>query len=117
MESLTVQQRLHDICSRCGLSEEIVKRVLSAERDSIVESLKHGERATLIGRCVLRPEIRQKLETGGRIQTYVKVTADPIYQIERELAKQVDFEPRSNEEEDDQKLPEGIRVAQIQQLL
>ena len=67
MESLTVQQRLKDICSRCGLSEEIVKRVLSAERDSIVESLKHGERATLIGRCVLRPEKRQKLETGGRI--------------------------------------------------
>lgn len=112
---LTVQQRLDDICKRQGMSEEIVRRVLKAERDSAIDSLKRGENATLIGRCVLKPDIRQKVEIGGQVKTYIKVGAEAAYAVKSELAKYEDFETGSQQEEDS--LPEGIRVAQIQSLL
>ena len=50
MVGMTTQDRLNDICEISGLSEDIVRRVFDAERQSIVKSLRKGERATLIGR-------------------------------------------------------------------
>lgn len=55
MGGMTVQERIDDICKKSGMSEDIVRRVLNAEKASVIESLKRGERATIIGRCILRP--------------------------------------------------------------
>ncbi|MBO5388684.1 MAG: hypothetical protein J6A59_11190 [Lachnospiraceae bacterium] len=57
MEGMTTQERYNDICKICGLSEDIVRRVLNAERQSVANSLKRGERATLVGRVTIRPEL------------------------------------------------------------
>ena len=48
---MTVKERIQDIMDICGLSEDIVRRVLAAERESIKKSLRRGEKVTLIGRC------------------------------------------------------------------
>ena len=38
---------------------------MDAERKSVAKSLRKGERANLIGRAVIRPELRRKLMVGG----------------------------------------------------
>lgn len=57
MVGMNAKQRIDDICAISGLSEDIVRRVMSAERESIIRSLKRGERSALLGRAVIRPRI------------------------------------------------------------
>ena len=47
---MTAQERIEDISKISGFSVEICRRVLNAETESIIKSLKRGERATLSGR-------------------------------------------------------------------
>lgn len=115
MDGMTVQQRLNDICKRSGMSEDIVRRVIQAERAQILEQLKRGERATLIGRCVIRPDIRSKVSIGGQSQTYIKASADVAYALQNDLQKYDRFVVDNNTEDDT--LPDGIRMVQLQQLL
>ena len=82
---MTVQQRVDDIAKRSNLSPEIVRSVLNAETESIVESLEQGQRATLIGRVTLRPEIRTRLRVGGTVQKQIKVQLSLASQIEEHL--------------------------------
>lgn len=85
---MTVRDRLQDISERSGFSESIVRAVLDAERESIIESLKRGEKATLIGRCTLIPTMRNKLiNTEMRLERYVAVTAKPSSIIKAEMGK------------------------------
>ena len=114
MNGMTTQDRLDDICKISGLSEEIVRRVFDAERQSIVKSLKKGERATLIGRCVIRPELRSKLEVGGETKRYVKLHASVANSMEAYLQEMSGFE---TEEADSNELPEGILINQIPSLV
>jgi len=58
---VTVADRLTDISKRCGYSEEVVRAVLNAEADSIAVSLRKGERATIIGRVTIIPNVTAKL--------------------------------------------------------
>ena len=92
MNGMTTQERLNDICEISGLSENIVRRVFEAERQSIVNSLKRGERATLLGRCVIRPEIRSKIEVGGDRKTYIKLRANVASSMVAYLKDMTDFE-------------------------
>lgn len=110
MNGMTTQERLDDICAISGLSEDIVRRVQSAERDSIVKSLKRGERATLIGRAVLRPEIKKKLEVGGTFESYIKVNATVASSLEAMLSETTGFECDTEPED------YGIRLNQIPSL-
>lgn len=114
MNGMTVQQRLDDICKRQGMSEEIVRRVLQAEKASVLDSLKKGEKATLIGRCVIRPELRSKVDVGGDVRDYIKTSASVAYTLQNELQNCSEFE---KSEESDNQIPEGIRITQISQLL
>lgn len=116
MNGMTTQDRLNDICQISGLSEEIVRRVFDAERESIAKSLKRGERATLIGRCVIRPEIRSRLEIDGSTKRFVKLKAQVTSSLEAKLKDVTGFEI---EEDDDnsESLPEGIWTTQIQDLV
>lgn len=85
MSSLSVKERISDISKRCGMSEDIIRRVLDAERQSIVESLKRGERATLIGRCILEPDIRSCIRDrtlGRKIVVKAKPTISLLSELE-----------------------------------
>lgn len=110
MKSMTVQERIDDIVKRSGFSEEIVRRVLNAERESILESLKHGERATLIGRCTIVPELRKSLDIGGKIKTVIKLKASPSYSLESELVGLEGFIKRDTGDDDND---EGIMLRQL----
>ena len=94
MKGMSTQERLDDICNISGLSESIVRRVLEAERQSIAKSLKKGERATLIGRCVIRPEIRSKVGIGvPPVQiNYIKLTSQVSSSMEALLQDLTGFE-------------------------
>lgn len=114
MNGMTTQERLDDICKISGLSEDIVRRVFDAERQSIAKSLRKGERATLIGRCVIRPELRSKIEIGGKSVQYIKLYSTVAASMENLLKDMTDFEvdDSSNYEE----LP-GILTKQISALV
>lgn len=108
MRGMTTQERLEDICSISGLSENVVRRVLDAERQSIAKSLKKGERATLIGRCVIRPEIRSKIEIGGQQSTYIKLSSSVATSMESLLQGMTGFEAQDEDEN-----TEGVWTPQI----
>lgn len=113
MQGMTTQERIDDICKISGLSEDIVRRVFDAERQSIAKSLRKGERATLIGRCVIRPEIRSKIEIGGNPVTYVKLHSSVAASMEALLKDVSNFEVDSDDTEEVQ----GIMVKQISALV
>ena len=113
MNGMTTQERLNDICGLCGLSEDIVRRVFDAERQSIAKSLRKGERATLIGRCVIRPETRTKLAVGGNLEYYVKLKSSVTSSMEALLSGVSEFEVEGDENEE---IP-GIITNQIQALV
>lgn len=113
MNGMTTQDRLNDICAISGLSEEIVRRVFDAERESIVKSLKRGERATLIGRCVIRPEMRTQFNIDGSSRNFIKLKAQVTASMEAKLKDVTDFDVDGSYEE----LPEGILITQIPDLV
>ena len=92
MTGMTTQERINDICALSGLSEDIVRRVMNAEKKSIVKSLRRGERANLIGRVVIRPEIRRRLVVGGEFENYIKLTANVASSLESMLDDLSGFE-------------------------
>lgn len=114
MKGKTTQERYDEICSLSGMSEDVVRRVLSAEKQSIVNSLKRGERATLIGRCVLRPEIKGRLGIGCEVTNYIKVSAEVASSLEASLDGMTDFDIETEDVEDN---AEGIRLNQIPALV
>ena len=89
---MTVNERIIDIQKRTGLSENIIRSVLKAETDSVIESLKKGERATLIGRCTFTPIKKSKLEVGGVLNTCLRVSVKASTKIENILRETEDFE-------------------------
>ena len=111
MKGMTAQERYEEISKLSGFSTDVVRRVLSAEKQSIINSLKRGERATLMGRCVIIPELRRKLEVGGNFSYCIKLKAKPASALESALRDLTDFE--GVEDKDD----ENIELLQIPSLL
>lgn len=118
MDGLTTQERLVDISRRTGLSESVIRTVLNAERDSIVDSLLKGEKATLIGRCTLRPEVRLKIDpTKNPPQfKYVKINASVAPSLQGVVERYANQKTYTNAESEEE-LPEGIMVRQIASLI
>lgn len=52
--SMSVMERIADISERSGMSDTVVRRVLKASRESLIESLKKGEKSTLPGIATYR---------------------------------------------------------------
>lgn len=133
MTGMNIQERYDDICKKSGLSEDIVRRVFKATRESLAYSLKHGERATLPGIVTMTPEIRNKLNIGADSMTsYIKVKASPSSAMETELGKLEQFTSddfyKDEEEKQEQQLARlnfadpdkksfGVRTSQISALL
>ena len=61
MTRMSTAERLEDISKRSGVSVDVVRRVLDAERDSIIDSIKKVESAILIGRAIITPEMRYRV--------------------------------------------------------
>lgn len=110
---MTVQERIEDIMKETGMSEDIVRRVLTAERNSIKRSLKRGEKATMIGRCTITPEIRTKLRKDGTFGRYIKLLIEVNGSLASEFENMSSFEQAV---EDKQEIPEGVRLMQIDSL-
>lgn len=133
MAEMGLQERYEDICRISGLSEDIVRRVLKASRQSLAKSLKKGSRATLPGICTAIPEIKHKVELGGtEIASYVKIKTVPSNALSSEMGNISKFEEVDNGVTDngisrlnlkDPELPSyrnsnnGIRTNQISALI
>lgn len=103
---MTIAERYADICKISGLSEDIVRRVINAETQSIIGSLKRGERATLIGRCVIIPEIRSKLAVGAGVKNYIKLSATVAPSLKDKLEEISEFEAEVTNDDDNSGVPE-----------
>ena len=118
---MTKSERVADIAKRCNLSEDMVNAVLNAERDSMMESLKHGQRVTLAGRVTVDPVIRRKMEynsNGEMVCTpYVAASAKPLGSVLDELAKAKEFnvdESYIDEQNEINKLMKDNHIAVMQ---
>jgi len=116
-KGMTTQERYDDICRISGLSEAIVRRVLLAEKESIVNSLRSGERATLIGRCVIRPRMRKKVVIGGNIENCVKLSVTATHSLRSALDDVKEFEVPQHGDSDNDEDIEGIMLSQIPSLV
>lgn len=117
MSAMTLQQRYEDIAKRSGFSENVVKRVMSAQADSIIQSLKSGDSATIPQICKINPELRKCIKkdpNGGFIETkYIRVRAKPMYSLQEKLGDIEEYIEDTEENNED----EDIRVAQIGSLM
>lgn len=92
MTGMNIQDRYNDICKTSGLSEEVVRRVLKAARQSLVKSIKNGERATLPGIVTITPSFKNKIDIGGNSMTQsVKLKAKPSASLETDLNNITEF--------------------------
>ena len=115
MNGMTNQERYSDISRISGLSEDIVRRVIAAERESVLNSLKRGERAALIGRCLIRPEIKSKLVIGGSLKNYIDIKSEVTSSLKSSLEEMGSFEVIEDNMEYDNE--PGIRLRQIPSLI
>ena len=111
---MTTQERYEDIAKKSGLSVDIIKRVLIAERESVIESLKKGERATLVGRCAIKPEIKSKLVIGGKLEKYIDLKSEITPSLKTTLEELGEFEDSDLIDNYDDT---GIRLRQIPSLI
>lgn len=99
MTGMNIQERYDDISNISGLSEEIIRRVFKATRQSLAKSLKQGERATLPGICTLTPELKNRIDIGGEsMTTYIKLKASASSAMETELGKISNFDITSEDD-------------------
>lgn len=99
MTGMNIQERYDDISKISGLSEEIIRRVFKATRQSLAKSLKQGERATLPGICTLTPELKNRIDIGGEsMTTYIKLKASASSAMETELGKISNFDITSEDD-------------------
>lgn len=104
MAGISIQERYDDIAAISGLSEEIIRRVYKATRQSVVKSLKKGERATIPGICTFTPELKDKInyrteDEGSVLTKYIKVKASASPALDTELEKVCSFINDTEEQE------------------
>ena len=93
MTSMGIQDRYDDISALSGLSEDIIRRVFKATRQSVTKSIKKGEKATVPGLVTFYPEMRSRLNSGGTsMSQYIKIKSTVSSALETELAKLGEFE-------------------------
>ena len=98
MTGMNIQERYDDISRLSGFSEDVIRRIFKATRQSLAGSLKQGERATLPGICTITPEVRYKIDSGGEtMSSYIKLKASPSSALETELAKIQSFKDETQD--------------------
>lgn len=110
---MTLADRYTDISQRSGLSENIVKRVLAAQAESTIESLKHGEAVTIPQLCTIVPDLRRCLVKGTLDEgKFIHVKAVPLVSLKEKLGNVSEYKIDDTTEEE-----ENIRVSQIGSLM
>jgi len=104
---MNTQERYDEISRLSGMSEDIIRRVLKASRQSLAQSLKNGDRATLPGICTIYPELKSKILIGGQPSTYVKLKASASSALATELENVSKFETESDRDEQRQEEEKG----------
>lgn len=99
MAEMSMQERYDDIRNISGLSEDVIRRVLKATKQSCAKSLRTGHRATIPGICTITPEQRSRITIGCKTQNYIKLKVKPSSALESELDGLTEFESDSIEEE------------------
>lgn len=91
---MTVQERLEDISRRTGVSVGQVKRVLDTSRESIIESLGRGERATLPGIATFRMGKKRTDPSQERVlvKPSTRVEVGAIDSLYKNIAEGVDID-------------------------
>lgn len=101
MADMSMQDRYNDIVRLSGLSEEVVRRVLKASRQSLAASLKKGDRATLPGLCTMIPEERTKFDiTNNKEVSFIKIKTKTSNALASEVERISSFE-NSDDKSDD----------------
>lgn len=113
MTGVDSRETLEEISKRCGLSEDIIKRVQKAETDFVIECLKQGKRVSIPGRGTFRAELRNKLMIGGSLGKVIKPTFTISSIITNSLSECDGFQDSGSDDE----LPEGILTMQIPSLV
>jgi hypothetical protein len=109
MSEMSLQERYDEVSSISGLSEDIIRRVYKATKESMAQSLKRGERATLPGICTITPEIKSKINyKEGVVSNYIKLKAKPSTAMESELDRLNNFDIADNKEKE-QAEEEGLK--------
>lgn len=107
---MTVNERIDDIKKRTGYSENVIRRVLTAEAESALESLKKGERVTLINRVALIPEVHTRFDFSGNKLKFLTAKATVLGSMNDKLAEYSDYVS------DESDVPDGIVTTQINAL-
>lgn len=87
MTGMNIQERYDDIVKISGYSENVVRQVLKATRQSILNSLCDGERSTVPGICTLTPVVRYGLSVGAQTVTAVRIKASASNSLENDIIK------------------------------
>lgn len=116
MDGMDIREALEDISKRCGLSEDIIRRVQNAETEYVIENLKRGRRVNLPGRGTYRAELKNKLQIGGGMGVYIKPTFSVSSKITNTLSECNRF-IRIEDDNEKEELPEGILSMQISGLV
>lgn len=115
---MTVGERIKDIENRTGLSEKIIRTVLEAETQSVMESLERGEKATLIGRCTFTPAVTTRVVNEDEKSYHLRASAKVSSRISNYLFskdKYLDVDMDSIEKEMT-KLDGDVKLFQIEEL-
>lgn len=75
IKAKTIPERVQDISNRCGLSVDVVQRVLEARADSILDDLRNGMRVVDYGVCSLKPCIGKRIGVNGMVN-YISVRCE-----------------------------------------
>lgn len=100
-----------DISEKCGLSEDIVRRVHKAQSEVVTSNLLKGYKVNIPGLGTFRPEIRSRLGIGCTMSGYIKPIFSVSSIIATQLEKQGTFETCEGEDEDD-----GLRSILVMQI-
>lgn len=101
---MTPDEWVQGVSKKCNLSPELVRAVQKAEAEQAVETLLSGGNALLLGRCILKPRIKD-----GE----VRVSAVATNSINRAIAEQCDIEKIKKGQEK----PVFVEIAQLEGLI
>lgn len=89
---MNITDRYEDIAKKSGFSTDIIKRVLKATAQSLAESLKKGESATLPGVCRLSTNIKYKPDLATlEYENVLKLRAVALESLVKQVADDFDF--------------------------
>jgi len=92
MERVTTQEHIKNVAKHCGLTEEIVRSVMNAEKECVINYLKTGRGAILPGRCIITPVLRHKTDQTSTQNPRIKLRVNISKIIESQVKKQETIE-------------------------